>query len=395
VDHRDMRAIVRRTRVLAVIVATGVIAAGTALGAAVTPSAHASASPASAAGWRIVAKFPAGSAINSLAASGADDAWAAESCRAPCASPHGALLRHWNGRTWQVAPPTPAAAQTGLATPGLAMTPGSPVAWGVYDEYDNQGRSSVIHWTGKGWAPQQLLAVNSSILALVAPAPDDVWAFGFKFPQFQAPYILRYNGKTWSTAPSPGFTVFDAVARSASDIWALSNTGKHGSFAVSHWTGSRWVSQPAPGIPAGTNAGASIGNGDFVASGPTDLWGCCYVSFARDIKASTNWLLRWNGKAWATVKIPVPLDSVGPLGGDGQGGVWFAGSPGQNLHEYLYHVSALGHWLQRPIPAPPGTSEGSITGFAPIPGTASMYAYGQVDLAKNAGTAGIILKYEP
>ena len=81
-----------------------------------------------------------------------------------------------------------------------------------------------------------------------------------------------------------------------------------------------------------------------------------------------------------------------PLGPDGHGGAWIAATPDKSTAEYLYHVSAARHWLKLPVPAPKGAHGTTITGFAPVPGSTSVYAYGSATTS-GGQTEGVILKY--
>ena len=60
--------------------------------------------------------------------------------------------------------------------------------------------------------------------------------------------------------------------------------------------------------------------------------------------------------------------------------------------EYLYHVSVAGHWLRLPIRAQKGAGKTEIAGFAAIPGSSSVYAFGWATTG-GGQTRGVILKY--
>jgi hypothetical protein len=335
------------------------------------------------ASWRIVATFPVGSSVDGLAASGPRDAWAVESCHSPCRSADGLILRRWNGSTWQPRPQPAIARHTGDAEPQLAMPPGSSVLWGVYELYDGKLRASAVRWTGGSWAAASVFPAGTIVTTLIAPSPSSAWVFGGRGPQF----AYHYNGKTWSGAPSPnpGFFSARVVARSASDIWALSIGGR---LAISRWNGRRWVGQALPAMPS---AADSILGGGIVASGRVDIWGYGYSS----IRTGANWLVHWNGKSWSNVKVPYPLSKSGELGiigPDGHGGVWFAAVAVRGTGQSLFHDTASGHWSVVPVSAPKGTTT-AIQGFAPIPGSTSVYAYGVATNGKTGATEGVILKY--
>lgn len=386
------------TVTVAVTVAVAVTAWTSATAAhAVTTAPEAGTATSPAPGWRIVASYPAGSSIDDVAASRQKSAWAVERCAKPCRSGDGQILLHWNGKAWQPQRQPASAKHTGNAEPQLAITPGSPLAWAFYNIYDGKLRTTAVEWTGKSWAAPTLFPAGVSVQAAVAPSPSAVWTLGYA-GDLNGPDTLRYNGKAWKPAPSPGFAVGSADASPAAGIWAAGIAAEGPGFAISHWNGTRWVSQQLP-APAGS--GASAGQGALVVSGPDNVWAFGYFAFAATGAGTTDWLVHWNGKAWSNVKVPYPLNAsimAGPLGADGSGGAWLAATPANSGREYLYHVSASGHWLRTPIPAVGGTKDTVIAGFAPIPGSTSVYAYGYVNVSSSkiplgVDTRGVILKY--
>jgi hypothetical protein len=367
---------------VAVTAAKAAQAPGTARAA--TPAPH----------WRIIAAFPKQSSIQDVAANGPASAWAAESCRKPCASSDGVILRHWNGKTWQAEPQPANAKHAGDAAPLLAAVPGSPDIWAVYNRNGQVPIASAAEWTGKSWAHPTLFGLGTNLQNLAAVRPSDVWAFGSS-TEFGSVYVVRWNGKSWAQAPSPGaaFGPWTAVARSASDIWAQAISGPGLTLAVSRWNGLRWVRQPVPRAPKGS-AGAYGGlSGDLAVSGKDNVWSFGY--FASKPGSTVYWLQHWNGKAWSNVRVPYPLNAsyiAGPLGPDGRGGAWLAAIPPGTTRQCLYHVTAAGHWSRLPIPTLKGATQTEISGFAAIPGTSSVYAYGSA--VNGASERGVILRYE-
>jgi hypothetical protein len=341
----------------------------------------------SAPGWRIVEIFPVGSTVDHLAASGPRDVWAVESCRKPCVSSDGLILRRWTGTAWQPQPQSTVSKHTGNAEPALAMPPGSPVLWAVYGLYDGQPRATAVGWTGSSWdAPTVFLATHPLGLEVVAPSPSSAWLFTGLGTQVS----YRYNGKTWSTAPSPDINLGSTgvVAMSPDDIWAFGIDPKRFGAAVTRWTGTRWVRQALPAAPHGIDV---ITGGGLIASGRTGIWGFGYT----DTKTGTDWLVHWNGTAWSNVKVPFQLSKTfggGFIGSDGRGGVWFEAVAAGGSREVLYHDTASGQWSTQPIPAPAWTTT-VIYGFAQVPGTTTVYAYGTATNPRNGATEGVILKH--
>jgi hypothetical protein len=344
--------------------------------------------------WRIVAAFPKQSSVNDLAASGPASAWAVEYCLAkPCASGNRVVLRHWNGKSWQAEPQPANAKHAGNADPLLAAAPGSPDVWAVYNEYDHKTRASVAEWTGTSWAHPTVFSVGTNFQTLAAAGPSDLWAFGSS-QEFGPVYVARFDGRSWAQAPSPGPALgpWTAIARSASDIWAQALPSAGRSLQASRWNGARWVKQPVPPAPKGSGGSTGGLRGDLAVSGKNSVW--AYGYFALKGPLATDWLLHWNGTAWSNVRVPYTLNEsymAGPLGPDGQGGAWFEAIPAGTTRSYLYHVTAAGHWVRMPIPTLTGATWTAITGFAAIPGTSSVYAYGSA--FNGASQRGVILKY--
>jgi hypothetical protein len=380
---------VRRTARL--LIAAPVIASLVCASAAAAHAATASASaPALAPGWRIAASFPAGSAVDHLAVSGPGSAWAAEACAKPCKSADGVILRHWNGKAWSAQPQPALSKHTGNAEPLLATAPGSKDVWAVYDIYDGEIRASAAEWTGKSWGRATLFPVGVAFTSVVAVGPSDVWAFGFT--DGWAQYAARFDGKAWSKVPAPGSGngVWIASARSADDIWAQSIATTGISLAVSRWNGNRWVKQAVPSAPKGADGVSGLA---IAVSGRSDVWG--YGYFSLGASSHTDWLVRFNGTSWSTVRNPYSLSPhimTGSLGPDGHGGAWIEATPAKGTSEWLYHVSAAGRWLKLAIPAPKGARGTTIGGFAAIPGSTSVYAYGEA-MTPSGQTEGVILKY--
>jgi hypothetical protein len=165
--------------------------------------------------------------------------------------------------------------------------------------------------------------------------------------------------------------------------------GHHpGGLGISHWNGTRWTRAKLPALPAGVGAFAVQ---DAITAGPHDVWAYGYQGQGFGVAV----LLHLHNNRWTRVTIPYPVTDageVGPIASDGSGGVWVVGIT--KAGDSLYHDSAAGHWAAVTIPAPKGAVGPQIYGFAQIPGSASIYAYGAA-YAGGPGPAdseGMILK---
>jgi hypothetical protein len=276
----------------------------------------------------------------------------------------------------------------------LVTAPGSPAVWAVYNTYDKKVRASAVEWTGTRWAHTTVFPVGVNLQGFAAAGPSDIRAFGLASEFSDHQYAARWNGKSWSQAPSPGPTglgPWTAAARSANDIWAQSIATNGRGLAVSRWNGTRWVKQAVPPAPKGVGGTTGGLSGDLAVSGG-NVWSYGYFAFKTG--STVDWLVHWNGQAWSNVRVPYALNKsimAGPLGSDGHGGAWFAATPAGTGREYLYHVSAAGQWGRVPIPTLRGATGTVISGFAAIPGSTSVYAYGEV--AHAGSERGVILKF--
>jgi hypothetical protein len=375
--------------------------AAIALAAAAVASGAGAAQAAPAAGWRITAVYPEDSGVSGIAAASAGNAWAVENCTRPCHTGHdGTTLRHWNGKQWQIITPVPAhevgpdgIALLGIA-PGATSTP-----WALYS-YKTYSQTAVARWTGTSWSAPTLLANHSLIEASVAPSSSAVWAFGL-ITSTGKPYTVRYNGRTWSDAPSPGIFVTDASAASPTDIWVIGSKidAAKGSWpmVVSHWNGATWTTSVLPSVPVpGKTKGEPL---SIVASSPTDAWALGYVPGPHGsiVPNEGMVLYHWNGAKWSAVTFPYKESQAFSISSDGQGGIWLWNEVDPGHHDYLVHDSSTGHWSEVTAPRPANAFSAQIYSIEPIPGTTSLWASGSASVPipvghNPGGTEGLILK---
>jgi hypothetical protein len=390
--------VARNLRWLAAIALAATAVAGSAGAAQASQAAKAAPAPS----WRITAVYPEDSGVGGIAAASANNAWAEENCTRPCHTGHdGYTLRHWNGKQWQIVTALPAhevgAGGIGLLeiAPGATSRP-----WAFYD-YKTYTQTAVTHWTGKSWSAPTLLANHSFIQASVDASSSSVWAFGFMGTTGK-PYTVRYNGKSWSNAPSPGINVVSASAASANDIWVIGT--KPGAaksawpMAVSHWNGAKWTTTVLPSVPAaGKTKGEPL---SIVASSAKDAWALGYRQGpGGSIVPNEGMVLyHWNGAKWSPVTFPYAESQAFTISPDGQGGIWLWNEVDPGHHDYLVHDTSAGHWSEVTAPRPAGAFSVQIGSIEPIPGTTSLWASGIASVpiptgGNPGGTEGLILKY--
>jgi hypothetical protein len=244
---------------------------------------------------------PAGNAVfYGVAATSARQAWAVGNySRRPDTLP--ILIEHWNGSAWQRTPVTGVASGGSLL--GVAAT-SARNAWAVGEAGDpDNGYTStlILHWNGTAWkkvdSPGNVAGASSELLGVAAVSASDAWAVGDSGPVGQ-PLILHWNGRSWAKVASPSFTGgadLNAVAATSKAVWAVGTA----SVAPYHtvilrWSGSSWarVPSPSPTADGGSQLYAVAGVGKTV-------WTVGYAG-------SKTLIERWNGATWTRVLSPSP-----------------------------------------------------------------------------------------
>lgn len=182
------------------------------------------------------------------------------------------LFEHFNGTTWRAAPP--------LAAPGIpdfmavsAVTASD--AWAVGSALSATDSTLAAHWDGHTWQVVTTPCLNGTqiitqedacqqssneLTGVSAVATNNVWASGFETESsdFHVPYVLHWDGKTWSLTKTPnpgtgqgaaGSSLFGIAAVSASDVWAVGHS-QNGDGTITTLTeqfnGSAWSAVPTP-----------------------------------------------------------------------------------------------------------------------------------------------------
>jgi hypothetical protein len=240
-----------------------------------------------------------------LPAIGATDAAAAPASPRACAG-------------WVVRPsPT-----TGDATLVNAAATGPHDVWAVGRYFSNGMFKTLIeHWGGRRWrivpSPNPAAGAHAENLfnAVVALSAKNAWAFGEygKTSASLRTLVEHWNGTRWSVVPSPnagtgGSTLADAVARSATSIWAVGirGTPPHQRTLTEHWNGRRWRIVPSPNTGAGENFLFGVAS---AARGPVWAVG------AGDLPPGRALALRWTGRSWVVSRTADPGDRLRFLDG--------------------------------------------------------------------------------
>ncbi len=315
-----------------VFLALAAIVLAPAVGAMSIPAASAqpAAQPGAAPSWRLTYfSLPGGTmTINAVAASGPGNAWATGNGNSP---PSGSiaegLVQHWNGAAWH---PVKVSRAVSVAADGPVGTSSSSDVWAFGQGY--------AYWNGHKWRTGQLPPADrrgALINATAVFSADNVWAFGGVAigarNRIERPYAARRSSRGWRLARLPASVsgmdteIIGASAVSANDIWALAGNLKTSSHsALLHWNGKAWATVRLPSALTQAGLPASI-----VGLSATSVW----LDDSPSLASTGNVLWHWNGHGWASIAGPsgVNISSLSTgfaIASDGRGGVWALGGGG-------------------------------------------------------------------
>jgi hypothetical protein len=234
--------------------------------------------------WRPVPN-PLGGALYDVEAIASDDVWAV--------GENGVM--HWDGDGWTV---------TSVPVPVTATL--QTVSAAAPDDVWAGGFMTFVHWDGSAWTQVPFpLSIEGTIKAIDARASNDVWAVGAKldssFPNLRT-LVLHWDGNTWTHIPSPNpgtrHNEYEAVvALAPDDVWAAGQAS--GSVviqnALHHWNGSSWTSyRDPPADPCMFE--------DIDALSPSDIWivGYCFNYTGGQWSA----VFHYNGSTWTKMQTP-------------------------------------------------------------------------------------------
>jgi hypothetical protein len=240
-----------------------------------------------------VPRTGAGSALTSVTAVSARDAWASGTDGG--GKP---LILHWNGTAWTR---TAGAGLSGGKRLFSIAAVTSDVAWavgGFPGGYCGYQSAFIVRWKRSAWRHQASLAAGP-LAAITAGPTGQIWAVGGCL----STVIFRRETSGWARVPSPNpadvgddaVSVLDGViATSARNAWAVGFIGGTGNRPlILRWNGTRWSQVPSPPVQGQLRTVAATSASSAWAAG---------LSFARTRTASL--LLRWSGTRWARVPCP-------------------------------------------------------------------------------------------
>jgi hypothetical protein len=272
----------------------------------------------------------------------------------------GALVSHWDGKTW-TKPPLPAGfSHSGYSHTGVVYDLAGSAAnnvWAIASS-GSTGDMYTLEWNGVRWSAQHDWGgAGLSDLSVLSAA--NVWAADGDSGLYGA---WHFNGSNWQVVKAP-IIIEQLSALSATDIWAegytYDSTGAPVA-RVARWNGRTWSLVAMPYIEATYAISAASGSDVWVAGADVTSAGTPYPV-----------ALHWDGRQW-TRHDPTQLRQLSFITSDGHGGAW----AGDGVTDFgtgtLIHYSN-GVWSKIAVPGRNGASS-LISQIAVVPHCSSVWA---------------------
>ena len=265
--------------------------------------------------WRVVRSPSTSSSENLLAsvsASNTNDVWAVGRTGVPFAERVQPLIEHYDGRSWKIVDAPPLHGETFLSAV-LAIAPDDVWASGFNSTPKSPRRGLVLHWDGSGWSVSAVPpdpGVNNYLFTLGGTGPRDVWTTGTNFHGSGDPTTIHWDGRSWTRVPfttgMPSDSLEGLAAVAPDDVWAGGSGGIYSNDepVMAHWNGSAWSSVRFPRLGTGVS---NDGDGPvneirgLAASSATDIWATGdFVGWPNPNRSTppTGFVGHWDGTAW-------------------------------------------------------------------------------------------------
>src|SRR6202045_4331799 len=223
-----------------------------------------------------------------MTSSSASDVWAIGNLANLGTGLTSSLFEHWNGTAW-----TATTVESNNQFLFGASADATNDAWAVGFRGSNKIETSAMHWDGTYWkrvATPNVGEGTNKLNAVLALAPNDVWAVGFSTPV--APpkqaatltLIEHFDGTSWAVLPSPNVgpnsanqsnRLLGLTGNSANAIWAFgsyftADGSGHQRTLLLHWDGISWTIAPSPSPTKSGFPCDLLWAG--VVSSPGDVW---------------------------------------------------------------------------------------------------------------------------
>jgi hypothetical protein len=173
------------------------------------------------------------------------------------------------------------------------------------------------HWNGRVWStvpsPNPSPMVDQ-LFSVSADSARDAWAVGDNFRQI-APgtqavgtLTLHWNGQAWSKVASPKMgtdetSLLGVSALTPTNAWAVGSdfTSSGRTFTlILHWNGRTWSRVASP------NPGVLLAVSAKSAANAWAAGNFCSSQCGRAVEADRSVTMHWDGQAWSKVPVPHP-----------------------------------------------------------------------------------------
>ncbi|HET8662201.1 MAG TPA: hypothetical protein VFM55_24860 [Micromonosporaceae bacterium] len=366
---------------------------------ATSPSAGPSAAPPA---WRVAesVRLKPPSVLHSVVAVDATHAWAVGGERGSLDRPGVPVAERWDGRRWSRE--TLPGGLPGYLSLVAADSPTNVWAVGGYGERQGDNIYWVLRFDGIAWrqVPFPLRAnvpgVGLTGITGLAVVGGHTWMVGY---QGMKAVIQEWDGRSWrahkpppqceqggtSFGGMPNFCRLDAVVAFApDDVWAAGNGAwfRFQGPVLFHWDGTAWQT-----VDVGVNQQQYAFNG-LGGRSSGELW-----AVGNLFNSGTPFVVRRDGGTWRVVGgLPDGLVPAVAVGGPASQ-PWVISNTTAPDAKLMAYDSIVG-WAGEPAPAPPGAAGITLNDITAVPGSDRMFAVGNVALAgTTGGHQAVILEY--
>ena len=280
-------------------------------------------------------------------------AWAAGNVETSSGA-RGQVIEQWNGTQWKVFPGPKFSAGDQPSIYAMTSTSASDV-WAIGSLLSDGGELLSFlfeHWDGKQWTQTSILSGDAFLFGASADATNDVWAVGFNGPENDdsLTLALHYDGTTWTQALTPsvgtGANQLNAVlALAPNDVWAVGfstptapPTQAATLTLIEHFDGTSWSIIPSPNVGPNSIYQSNRLFG-LTANSSNDIWAFGSYFAADGSGHQKTLLLHWDGTSWNI--SPSPNPTKGGFLSDllfagvtpSPGNVWIVGAEDEAPHE--------------------------------------------------------------
>ena len=157
--------------------------------------------------------------------------------------------------------------------------------------------------------PAGVAGLRGALNEVAAGPGGTAWAVGSAGVCRPKTIIMRWNGKAWTTVPTPAGAgrgeLFGTAVTSARNAWAAGYSGSLLGARRSlllHWNGTAWSRV----VPPGAEGGVSLVG--VAATSARHAWTVGYTGRGR------VFILDWNGRSWRRMRVASPWHDAALIG---------------------------------------------------------------------------------